>query len=32
MLWAWCSLFSVGFTDLYIWLVASGTITDYRII
>jgi hypothetical protein len=32
MLWAWCSLFSVGFTDFYIWLVASGTITDYRFI
>jgi hypothetical protein len=32
MLWAWSSLFSVGFADFYIWLVASGTITDYRII
>jgi hypothetical protein len=32
MLWAWTSLFSVGFADFYIWLVASGTITDYRII
>jgi hypothetical protein len=31
MLWAWCSLFSVGFTDFYIWMVASGTIRDYRI-
>jgi hypothetical protein len=31
MLWAWSSLFSVGFVDLYVWLVASGTITDYRI-
>jgi hypothetical protein len=32
MLWAWASLFSVGFADLYVWLVASGTITDYRFI
>jgi hypothetical protein len=32
MLWAWTSLFSVGFADFYIWLVASGTITDYRLI
>jgi hypothetical protein len=32
MLWAWLSLFSVGFTDFYIWLVASGTITDIRLI
>jgi hypothetical protein len=32
MLWAWSSLFSVGFADLYIWLVASGTITDYRLL
>ena len=29
---AWASLFSVGFTDFYIWLVASGTITDIRLI
>jgi hypothetical protein len=27
-LWAWASLISVGLTDLYIRLVASGTITD----
>jgi hypothetical protein len=32
MLWAWCSLFSVGFADFYVWMVASGTITDIRII
>ncbi len=32
MLWAWLSLFSVGFTDFYIWLVASGTITDIKLI
>jgi len=28
---AWVSLFSVGFADLYVALVASGTITDLRI-
>ncbi len=32
MLWAWSSLFSVGFADFYVWLVASGTITDFRLI
>jgi hypothetical protein len=32
MLWAWCSLFSVGFADFYVWMVASGVITDIRII
>ena len=32
MLWAWSSLFSVGFVDFYVWLVASAKITDYRII
>ena len=32
MLWAWASLFSVGFADFYVWLVALGTITDIRII
>lgn len=31
MLWAWCSLISVGFADLYVWLVASQTITDVRL-
>lgn len=31
MLWAWMSLFSVGLTDLYIMLVAQGTITDLRL-
>ena len=30
--WAWISLFWVGFTDLYIRLVSMGIITDYRII
>jgi len=32
MFWAWTSLFMVGFADLYVWLVASGTITDLRIL
>jgi hypothetical protein len=32
MLWAWASLFSVGFADFYVWMVASGTITDVRLI
>jgi hypothetical protein len=27
-LWAWASLITVGLTDLYIRLVASGTISD----
>ena len=30
-LWAWISLFWVGFTDLYIRLVSMSIITDYRI-
>jgi hypothetical protein len=29
-LFAWCSLFSVALTDLYVRLVASGTIQDLR--
>jgi len=29
MLFAWMSLVFVAFTDVYIRLVASGTITDY---
>jgi hypothetical protein len=28
MLWAWTSLFGVTFADLYVWMVAAGTITD----
>lgn len=32
MLWAWLSLFSVGLTDFYIRLVATGTIQDIRIL
>jgi len=31
MLWAWCSLFWVGFTDFYVRMVASGVITDVRL-
>jgi hypothetical protein len=29
---AWFSLFSVVITDVYIRLVASGTISDWRIV
>ena len=32
MLWAWCSLFSVALTDLYIRLCAAGVIHDVRIL
>lgn len=32
MLWAWLSLFWVGFTDVYIRLLSMGAITDYRIL
>ena len=28
--WAWASLFSVAFADLYVYLLATGTITDLR--
>lgn len=31
MVWAWVSLFWVGFTDFYVWMVASGHVTDMRI-
>ena len=31
MLWAWVSLFWVGFTDFYIRMVAMGNIHDFRI-
>ncbi|MEK6249438.1 MAG: hypothetical protein N2C12_14750, partial [Planctomycetales bacterium] len=31
MLWAWTSLFMVGFADFYVWMVATGTFTDIRI-
>ena len=32
MLFAWLSLFSVGLADLYVRLVASGTIQDLRLL
>jgi hypothetical protein len=32
MFWAWVSMISVGLTDLYIRLVASGAIRDIRIL
>ena len=32
MLWAWCSLFSVGFADLYVRLCAMHIWTDWRIL
>ena len=32
MLFAWLSLFSVGFADFYVWMVASGRLTDLRIL
>ena len=32
MNWAWCSLFSVALTDVYIRLCASGVVTDLRIL
>jgi hypothetical protein len=31
MLWAWISMFYVGFVDLYIRLCAKGVWTDWRI-
>jgi hypothetical protein len=32
MLWAWCSLFWVGFSDVYVRLCSMGIWTDYRIV
>jgi hypothetical protein len=32
MFWAWTSLFGVAFADFYVWMVASGRITDIRLI
>jgi hypothetical protein len=32
MMWAWVSLFGVSLTDLYVRLVATGVITDVRLI
>ncbi len=31
MLWAWCSLVSVGFSDLYVRLCSMGVWSDFRI-
>ena len=31
MLWAWCSLCSVGLADLYVRLCAMGVIADWRL-
>jgi hypothetical protein len=31
MLWAWCSLFSVGFSDLYVRLCSMGIWADWRL-
>jgi hypothetical protein len=32
MIWAWCSLFVVGFSDLYVRLCSMGVWTDFRIL
>ena len=32
MLWAWMSLFWVGFTDIYVRLCATGVLADWRIL
>ncbi len=32
MLWAWTSLFGVVLADFYVWMVASGRITNLRLI
>ena len=32
MVWAWCSLFTVGFSDLYVRLCAMGVWPDLRIL
>ncbi len=32
MFWAWCSLFWVGFSDLYVRLCSMGVWTDWRIL
>ena len=31
MMWAWLSLFSVGFSDLYVRLCSMGVLTDWRL-
>jgi hypothetical protein len=32
MVWAWCSLFTVGFSDLYIRLCSMGVWSDFRVL
>jgi hypothetical protein len=32
MEWAWLSLFSVGFTDFYIWMCSARVFTDVRLL
>jgi hypothetical protein len=32
MMWAWLSLFWVGFTDIYVRLCSMGILTDWRIV
>ena len=32
MVWAWSSLFTVGFSDLYVRLCSMGVWTDFRIV
>jgi hypothetical protein len=32
MIFAWCSLFSVGFSDLYVRMCSMGVWTDWRIL
>jgi len=32
MLFAWCSLFVVGFSDLYVRLCSMGVWTDFRLL
>jgi len=32
MQWAWLSLFSVGFTDFYIWMCSKGALIDVRLL
>jgi hypothetical protein len=32
MVWAWCSLFGVALTDLYVRLLSMGVISDWRIL
>jgi hypothetical protein len=31
MLWAWCSLFVVGFSDIYVRMLSMGVWSDFRI-